>query len=169
MRINGRSCKVLPSSRAAATDLPLSVSNCERLANYYLGFNGWNSEVLCQRRVAGQLLTVVRLTFPRAGVAGEEVSVEGAGAVDLLAASDAGNLEGSEMCRFWSQCRKQSRSSAVQAAFSKVVLVVVNGGDKVCVDVDLRQKDPFHYESTWESYDAANVDEINYEIVEEDQ
>ncbi len=37
---------MLRSTRDAKTDLPLSLRKCEELANFYLGFNGWNSEVL---------------------------------------------------------------------------------------------------------------------------
>ncbi len=43
--INGRLCKVLESRREARTDLPLALNKCEDLANFYLGFNGWNSKV----------------------------------------------------------------------------------------------------------------------------
>ena len=50
--------------------LPLARSKCEELANYYLGFNGWSSQVMYHRKediCPGTLcyVTVVKLSFPQ--------------------------------------------------------------------------------------------------------
>ena len=50
--------------------LPLARSKCEELANYYLGFNGWSSQVLYHRKEEtdpGELcyVTVIKLLFPQ--------------------------------------------------------------------------------------------------------
>ena len=63
--------KISRSSRQTAGNLPLSRSKCEELANYYLGFNGWSSEILYHRREEGPeidsdsicYVTVVKLSF----------------------------------------------------------------------------------------------------------
>lgn len=47
--ISGQSCNVYKSRRTQTTDWPLSAANCEELANHYLGFNGWNSQLLYHR------------------------------------------------------------------------------------------------------------------------
>ena len=42
--------KVRKSTRTkVASDLPLPVSKCEELANHFLGFNGWSSELIYHR------------------------------------------------------------------------------------------------------------------------
>ena len=56
-------------------NLPLSRSKCEELANYYLGFNNWSSEILYHRREEGPevdpatlcYVTVVKLAFKQVG------------------------------------------------------------------------------------------------------
>ena len=66
--------RVTPSRSQSIASLPLSRSSCEELANYYLGFNGWSSEILYHRREEGGevasdnlcYVTVVRLTFSQA-------------------------------------------------------------------------------------------------------
>ena len=62
-----------PGRGGKGCGLPLSRSKCEELANFYLGFSGWSSEVLYHRSEdAGpaQLcyVTVVRLLFPGVNV-----------------------------------------------------------------------------------------------------
>ena len=58
------------SSSSQPCNLPLSRQKCEHLANYYLGFNGWSSQVLYHRKEdidPGTLthVTVVKLSFPK--------------------------------------------------------------------------------------------------------
>lgn len=46
--------------------------------------------------------------------------------------------------------RKESRSRALQGAFAKVILVVVDGGKKVTVELDTSKADPYYYDPQWE-------------------
>ena len=46
--INSKMCKV-KKVKGRRTDLPLAKDKCESLANYYLGFNGWTSNLLYHR------------------------------------------------------------------------------------------------------------------------
>ena len=65
------SFRISRSMNKMPSDLPLSRSKCEELANYYLGFNSWSSSILYHRREEGGevapdtlcYVTVVRLTF----------------------------------------------------------------------------------------------------------
>ena len=62
--------RVNRSSNTQPTDIPLARQKCEELANYYLGFNGWSSELLYHRKEEvdpGVLshVSVVRLSFPQ--------------------------------------------------------------------------------------------------------
>ena len=58
------------SGGRGSCSLPLARSKCEELANFYLGFNGWSSQVLYHRKEdvePGTLcyVTVVKLLFPQ--------------------------------------------------------------------------------------------------------
>ena len=67
--------RVSRSSSQSVCSLPLSRYKCEELANYYLGFNGWSSEILYHRREEGPevdtgslcYVTVVKLVFSQVG------------------------------------------------------------------------------------------------------
>ena len=61
------------SGGRGSCSLPLARSKCEELANYYLGFNGWSSQVLYHRKEdiePGILcyVTVVKLLFPQVNI-----------------------------------------------------------------------------------------------------
>ena len=67
--------RVSRSGSQTACSLPLSRAKCEELANYYLGFSGWSSEILYHRREEGPevepgtlcYVTVVKLLFSQVG------------------------------------------------------------------------------------------------------
>ena len=65
MRVSGAGGATGASS---ACKLPLSRGKCEELANYYLGFNGWSSQVMYHRKEelednSSCYVTVVKLSF----------------------------------------------------------------------------------------------------------
>ena len=60
---------------------------------------------------------------------------------------------------------KQSRSTALQNALAKVILIVV-GGKKVTVEIDSTKLDPFYYDPIWEKYEV-NVEDVDYDLDEE--
>ena len=59
--------------------------------------------------------------------------------------------------------KKKSRNAAVQNAFAKILLIVLDGGRKVSVGIDGTKLDPFHFDPLWEEYEAK-VCEANYEV-----
>ena len=103
---------------------------------------------------------MVRLSFPGRGLHGENVEVESSGTAEA---------EGRRRPASVAAARKQSRARATQSAFSKLLLVVVDGGSKVAVQADLSRPDPpCQYEATWERFDAGRVQEVDYDPEEED-
>ena len=50
------------------------------------------------------------------------------------------------------RARKQSKSSALQNAFAKVILILIKGGAKVGVEIDTTKPDPFFYDPLWETH-----------------
>ena len=62
--------RVNRKSNSQPTNIPLARQKCEELANYYLGFNGWSSELLYHRKEevdpgVSSHVSVVRLCFPQ--------------------------------------------------------------------------------------------------------
>ena len=56
---------------------------------------------------------------------------------------------------------KQSRSAALQNAFSKLILIVLDNG-KVTAEIDMNKTDPFAYNPIWD-VPSIVVNEVNYE------
>ena len=117
--VGGKACKVRRSTRTkAATEAPLPVSKCEELANHYLGFNGWSSELIYRRLEEvspdGEwtYCCAVRLSFRC--VPG--LSIEGVG----MAAASVDEARPERKAPAIAMARKQSRTAAKLHAFSKV-------------------------------------------------
>jgi len=150
VRVSGR-------ASCPASQLPLARYKCEQLANFYLGFSGWSSKLLYHRAEDAEpgmvkYVTVVRLEFGKDGLECEgagmvEVEVEGDGMGDRLKAVV--------------EAAKRSKGEAMQAAWSKVVMVVV--GRRVMVEINTTKKDAFYYDPLWEEA-MIKVTEADYEI-----
>lgn len=152
--VNGNACRVYQRNRKHSfADRRLSLRKCEQLANHYLGFNGWCSQVLYHRLESDEIdeetgktkrtyATAIKLTFPR-----DQVEVEGAGI------ATAEYLHQTDKYSAMSMAQKFSKSAAMQNAFAKAILVIVhNTGEKekVTVVVDPTKKDPFYYNPLWD-------------------
>ena len=144
----------------AAVQLPLAKYKCEELANYYLGFNGWSSCVLYHKREeVGEkmirVVSIVKLNFVKVGL-----SCEGAGKFEL-------DVDGDELeaLRIVGEVGKRARGEAMQAAWSKVVLIVV-GGKKVCVEINTTKSDAFLYDPLWDD-PVVTVQEADYFVENE--
>ena len=140
------------------------LNQCEDLSNYYLGFNSWTSKTLYHQKEAeseGKMTygTAVKLTFK------DERSVEGVG---------IGTVEYSNLQEKVQKCgsgQKASRTAAMINAFSKVILVFVHstdGSSKITVRIDQSRKDPFYYNSIWDTPTIENVNELDEEPQLED-
>ena len=117
--VGGKACKVRRSTRTkAATEAPLPVSKCEELANHFLGFNGWSSELIYHRLEEvspdGEwtYCCAVRISFRC--VPG--LSIEGVG----MAAASVDETKPEKKAPSIAIARKQSKTAAKLNAFSKV-------------------------------------------------
>ena len=120
LMVGGKPCKVRRSTRTkSAAEIPLPVSKCEELANHYLGFNGWSSELIYHRLEEvspdGEwtYCCAVRLSF-RCAPGG--LSVEGVG----MAVASVDEARPERKAPAIAMARKQSRTAAKLHAFSKV-------------------------------------------------
>lgn len=169
--VNDEKVSVIQKVRNSHTDLPLSVRNCEELANHYLGFNGWNSKILYHRLEADPMSDVetgskkavkycsaIELTFK----VYPGLRCEGAG----MASYEFDAQKPEEKAKAMHFAQKHSRSAALQNAFAKVILVIVNDS-KVNVEIDNTKLDPFYYDPIWEKYEV-NVDDVDYAISEDE-
>ena len=102
--------------------------------------------------------SAVRLSFQ----CSQHHLVEGAGVSE--AEFKVGDFEGKG--RSINFARKHSKTAALQNAFAKVILIVLDG-KKVTVEVDSTKSDPFFFDPLWENYEAV-VEEVDYEIPSED-
>ena len=98
--------------------------------------------------------TAIRITFKDSAE-----KVEGAGLAD--ANFPPSNL--ADKCSKIRTAQKKSRNAAVQNAFAKILLIVLDGGRKVSIGIDGTKLDPFHFDPLWEEYEAK-VCEANYEV-----
>jgi len=144
---------------SAPMQLPLAKHKCEELANYYLGFNGWSSSVLYHQREEVdtgliRVVSIVRLDLIKVGL-----SCEGAGKHEV-------EVDGDKMkeMRLVGEVGKRARGEALQAAWAKVVLVVV-GGKKVGVEINTTKEDAFFYDPLWEN-PVVTVQEADYLVKE---
>ena len=151
--INSQQCKVTAKKREMLKKgRPLYLNQCEDLANYYLGFSGWSSQILYHQKEDCEkdkitYATAVKLSFPSSGT-----FVEGVGMSTAQFSSLQEKM--SKIC----MAQKLSRNAAVINAFVKtfVVLVYENAYSskfKAAVRFDPSHKDPFYYDSIW---DEAN-------------
>lgn len=175
--INGQSCRLVRKNRDLTSNgRPLSLHQCEKLANFYLGFNGWTSQILyhqleAEEKTQGQqgqgggnktYATAIKLKFPNFNL-----NVEGVG----IAEAEFLNL--TEKLHQIAMAQKFSRSAAMVNAFSKVILVLVHNsykndgglhfvtepGPKLTVRINTTKNDPFHYNPLWD--DKPMIDQVN--------
>lgn len=156
--------KVLPApAKVEVKKAPLPRWKCEEMANHYLGFNGWSSEMLYHRREETdsnkiKYVSVVKLHFRGSGL-----TCEGAGQVEEDCPD---NFEGK--MKTIESVSKRARAEALMNAWSKVILVVVYGPFKwkVWVEIDTTRKDPFYYDPLWD-HPVLEVAEADYREEEE--
>ena len=91
-----------------------------------------------------------------------EISVEGVG----IGTSDWNVKNPQEKGKARAFASKQSRTASIQNAFSKILLVVLNDGEKVTAEIDLEKTDPFEYNPVWD-LPVIVVNEVCYDDEEE--
>ena len=155
--IESHPCK-LSKSRNPHKNRKLLLHQCNELANYYLGFNGWNSEILYHRlensmESEHKYATAVKISFKDF----KDHFVEGVG----MSVAKFKNIE--EKLSEMRVVQKNSKSAALLNAFSKVIIVLVHVGDdktKVSLEIDHSRTDPFHYNSIWDDDTILEVQEL---------
>lgn len=117
--------------------LPLYVCKCYELANYYLGFNAWNTSIASMTEVsagADNSSTVAYVCRVNLDIRNCLLHVEGCGFAsqnhDDQHSSDAGSRSAA-VCR----AMKRAHQYAVENAFSQLLLVLLDSG-KVFVDIN---------------------------------
>lgn len=170
LTIEGRDYRIFKSNKKRnkvdEEQQHLSLSHCEELANFYLGHDGWNSQVLYLKKedevmvgsdIHQTYCCAIRLTFK-----GRDKAVEGAGLADAKFSSSSPD----QKCAEIGKARKMAKAAAMKHAFAKLLLVVVDS-NKVRLEVDNSKLDPFYFDPLWEKYEA-NVKEADYEVPEAD-
>jgi len=156
--ISGKAVKVRKSESNLKNhpllEQPLSRDKCHDLANFYLGFNGWSTEVVYSRVEeikenpnSIKYATAIRLTIG-------DFHVDGVGLCEQVQGGELGSK-----VQLMSYVRKTSLSAALRNAFSRIILVVVDC-DKVTATIDTSVKEPFHYNPLWDQEDFLTVNEV---------
>ena len=141
-------------------DFSLFHFKAEELANFYFGFNGWNSEILYhqleeQQQNEHTYATAVRLSFKKE----KDQKVEGVGL------SKAKFKNATEKSSQLAMAQKNSKYAAMLNAFSKVIIVLVHTDNKMKVTsrIDYTKNDPFYYNSLWDNKPIIEVQELEDE------
>ncbi|KPP71551.1 hypothetical protein Z043_109518 [Scleropages formosus] len=126
---------------------PLSVTKCQQLANYYLGFNGWSSRVvtlksICDNDDCGEPQTctvlkygcIVELNFPL-----HAVRCRGVGVTEETFEQNPGP---EELCVKRGELQKRARDRAMVDAFRKVLLVVLGLETGWLGQIEKKEADP---------------------------
>lgn len=188
--ISGSVCRVLKGKCTLVQDhplldQPLAKDKCVQLANHYLGFNGWSTQVMYHQveEMSESPLRVkygsaVRLTIQnRNATIGNNTNKDNFLVVDGvgLSASDDVDDTGGEAGgggrrsaaiqkkigkgQAMSYAGKCSLNAAFRNAFSRVILVVVDGR-KVKATLNTEVDEPFAYNPTWNDRPGIKVNEI---------
>ena len=123
LEIENHPCKMNMSRNPHHKNRRLLLYQCNDLANYYLGFNGWTSEILYHQlenstESEQKYATAVKLSFKDF----KDQFVEGVG----MSVAKFKNLE--EKMSEMRVVQKNSKSAALLNAFSKVIIVLVHIG-----------------------------------------
>jgi len=148
-------------SRARDGVIPLLRFRCEELANYYIGFNGWNSKILYHRQEDADPLTIKYVTVVRLEFGGTDLCCEGAGLTEEII-----NLE-LELLNQRVNVARRSIGEAFVAAWGKVMFVVLNGS-KVHIEINTIKRDAFMYNPLWDQPEIV-VNEADYDEAEEEE
>ncbi|XP_018620012.2 RAD52 motif-containing protein 1 [Scleropages formosus] len=151
---------------------PLSVTKCQQLANYYLGFNGWSSRVvtlksICDNDDCGEPQTctvlkygcIVELNFPL-----HAVRCRGVGVTEETFEQNPGP---EELCVKRGELQKRARDRAMVDAFRKVLLVVLGNG-KVAVECRLDPEEMIPDEELEGLVKVNDISWSRFECEEED-
>ena len=164
--IQGQRCHIVHKKRdLKIKDRLLYINQCEDLANYYLGFNHWQSQILYHQKESENHLgdkltyaTAVKLVFD-GQEGGESISVEGVG---LSQIEYSGRPE--EKMHKLAMGQKASKNAAVVNAFAKTVLILVHNPSKpvkATIKIDHQVADPFYYNAIWCSTDKPILENVN--------
>ncbi|KAL3884169.1 hypothetical protein ACJMK2_030389 [Sinanodonta woodiana] len=142
--IEGNECKISFAKRKKKVQEStiLHFTRCRELANYYLGFNGWSSQIKLLYEEAGQAdsandtpsvkyVCVVRLDFPH-----QKLHTDGMGAWQESYIKQDPVSRGRAVCK----CKKLAFQRALENSFSRVLLIILSNG-KVTVEIDTTKPD----------------------------
>ena len=104
-----------------------------------------------------KIVSVVKLELLKFGL-----SCEGAGQCQLEVGGDR-----SKAVSMIGEVGKRARGEALQAAWAKVIIVVVSGS-KVTAEINTTKSDSFFYDPLWEN-PAVTVNEIDYFVNDSDE
>ena len=150
--ISGMVCRVVKSHQSNSYEQTLSKAKCVDLANYYLGFNGWNSEIVYHRMEDISEETPVKVKYGSAiRLTVGHVTVDGVGV-----AESNDNVSKAKLISYVGKC---ALNAAFRNAFSKLILVVVDQS-KVRVQLNTEIKDPFYYNPLWDKPPVVTVNNL---------
>lgn len=168
--IEGLPCKVQPPRNRILTSLPLAVHKCVELANYYVGFNGWSTKVVYKNSEAtltkeqntqAELYAVgMQLAFHSANQ--DDFVVEGVGSYSAVRDWSSETNGATLYMQDVIFAMQKARSQALQSAFAKVMLCILDN-TKVRVALNPLREDPFFYNSLWSKERFVQVHRLSDE------
>ncbi|OWF49510.1 RAD52 motif-containing protein 1-like [Mizuhopecten yessoensis] len=165
--IQGNECKISTAKRKKEISrATLHFTKCQELANQYLGFNGWSTSVKlleCDSEVQeGEIKKLQYVCVVRLNIAQHGLSTDGLGAWEESCLTTDPTSRAKAICK----AKKLSYQRAVEDAFSRVLLIVLNNG-KVSVEIDTTRPDALLAQKQVNMEPVLKVNELDKEPEEE--
>ena len=161
LAIGGKVCAVHKAGFNMEMDpsMPLSKNKCEELANYYLGFNGWNTQIMYhQMETVEETSDGIEIKYGSAiRLSVQSLAIDGVG----LEIGTYQEKHPESKAKTYAYVGKCSLNNALRNAFSKLIITVING-KKVMPVVDALRRDPFVYNPLWDRVPAVCVNCVDY-------
>ncbi|XP_046573207.1 RAD52 motif-containing protein 1-like [Haliotis rubra] len=165
-------CKVAFAKRRKGDNqiTTLSLVKCQELASYYLGFNGWSSNIQILEedkecvQPDGDLKKIKYFCSVRLDLTNQDLSCDGIGAwEETCSKNDVAGRGG-----LLAKVQKTAHKRAMENAFSKLVIISLSNG-KVSVEVNTTRTDQILRENTVDEAQLLKVNELDEEPEEEEE
>ncbi|KAK6167979.1 hypothetical protein SNE40_021893 [Patella caerulea] len=169
--IGEKCCKLTYAKRQKGPEEPycLSVSQCVDLASYYMGFNGWSTEIRLLEKdsneenegvVDSDIATIRYMCVVTLYITGHLLSCQGFGAWEEKYHKAA--IDPKDRITLVGKTKKIASQRAKQNAFSKLLLIILPNG-KVTVEVNTTIPDYFPINDDQDSQKLLKVNELDKE------
>ncbi|XP_046374632.2 RAD52 motif-containing protein 1-like [Haliotis rufescens] len=173
LSIGSSTCKVAFAKRRKGDNqvTTLFLAKCQELASYYLGFNGWSSNIQILEedkecvQPGGDLKKIKYFCSVRLDLTNQNLSCDGVGAWEETCSKTDVASQGGVLAKV----QKTAHRRAMEHAFSKLVIISLSNG-KVSVEVNTTRTDQILRDNMVDEAQLLKVNELEEApVAEEDR